>query len=151
MEKEVEINGENEGLSGVICGLGVFPLPISIDNRVVCIMIKGTSPQFPINLNHLSLASLTWIPRTLCSYQVSYHLAFSEICPHPTITEKILKLELNTLPCSLLYPVPQPNSTSVPEHQTLPSHSKIFCFKNSFQIGSIPQVYLHQNQNTWQH
>ena len=114
----------------VICGLGVFPLPISIDNRVVCIMIKGTSPQFPINLNHLSLASLTWIPRTLCSYQVSCHL-FSNL-PSSSYNWKILKLELNTLPRSLLPPVLQPNSTSISRTPNSHSHSKILLAPEQF-------------------
>ena len=127
----------------VICGLGVFPLPISIDNRVVCKMIKGTSPQFPINLNHLSLASLTWIQRTLRSYQISCHL----FAP-ASYNWKILKLELNTLPCSLLPPVLQPNSTSISRTPNSHNHSTVtarsYWPQKSFQIGSIPQVYLHQ-------
>ena len=126
----------------VICGLGVFPLPISIDNRVVCIMIKGTSPQFPINLNHLSLASLTWIPRTLCSYQVSYHL-FSNF-PHPAITEKFLNLSWthSHVPCFLLCSSLTPPALA--EHQTLTVTARSFWPQNSFQIESIPQVHLHQ-------
>lgn len=58
----------------VICGLAVFSSSISIDNGAVCIMIKGSPPQFPINLHHLLPASLAWILRTLHYYQVSYNL-----------------------------------------------------------------------------
>lgn len=58
----------------VICGLGVFPSPISTDNRVVGIMIKGSPPQFPINLHYLLLASPAWTLRTLRSYHVRCHL-----------------------------------------------------------------------------
>lgn len=53
---------------GVTCGLGVFQSPISIDNRVVCIMIKESRPLVPINLHHLSLAALAWLLRTFRSY-----------------------------------------------------------------------------------
>lgn len=64
----------------VICGLGVVPSPISIDNGVVCIMIKRSPPQFPINLHQLSLASLAWILGTLHSSHVSCHL-FLQFAP----------------------------------------------------------------------
>lgn len=57
MEKVVESNVEMRFIC-VICGLGVFPSPISIDNRIVCVLIKGIPLQFPINLHHLWLAPL---------------------------------------------------------------------------------------------
>lgn len=44
MEKEVESNGEMRFIC-VICGRGVFPSPISIDNRVVCIMNDKGNPS----------------------------------------------------------------------------------------------------------
>lgn len=46
MGKEVEINGEMRFIC-VICGLGVFPSSISIDNGVACITIKGSPRSFP--------------------------------------------------------------------------------------------------------
>ena len=127
----------------IICGLGVFLSPISIDNGVVCIMKKGNCPQFTRNHHQLLLASLAWILRTLHSYQVSCHL-FSDLLPSRH-KRKTPRLELNTFPCSVLPPVVQPDSTSVSgEQQTLTVTARSYWPLNSFQIGSIPQVYLHQ-------
>ena len=105
-------------------------------------MIKGIPLQFPINLHHLSLAPLAWIVRTLHSYQVSCHLFLQLVPSHNCKTPKP---ELNMFPHSLLHPVFQPNSTSISGgKQTLTVTARSYWLQNSFQIGSIPQVYLHQ-------
>lgn len=127
----------------IICGLGVFLSPVSIDNGVVRMRIKGNCLQFTRNHHHLSLASLAWILRTLHSYQVSCHL-FSDLLPS-SHKRKTPRLELNTFPRSVLPPVDQPDSTSISgEQQTLTVTARSYCPLNSFQTGSIPQVYLHE-------
>lgn len=105
--------------------------------------IKGNCLQFTRNHHHLSLASLAWILRTLHSYQVSCHL-FSDLLPS-SHKRKTPRLELNTFPRSVLPPVDQPDSTSISgEQQTLTVTARSYCPLNSFQTGSIPQVYLHE-------
>lgn len=142
MEKEVEINGESEVY---LCNLWTWCLSISYQHRyrVVCIMIKRSRLQFPINLHHLSLASLAWILKTLPSYQVRGRLSSSLLpsghnCKTP-------KPELTVFPCFLLPPVLQPNFTSISgEQQTLIVIARSYWPQNRFQIGSIPQIYLYQ-------
>lgn len=105
--------------------------------------IKGNCPQFTRNHHHLSLASLAWILRSLHSYQVSCHL-FSDLLPS-SHKRRTPRLELNTFPRSVLPPVDQPDSTSISgQQQTLTVTARSYCPLNSFQTGSIPQVYLHQ-------
>lgn len=114
----------------VICGLGVVLSPISIDNGVVCIMIKRSPPQFPINLHQLLLASLA-LPRSAAIFS-SNLLPSSHNCETP-------EFELNVFSHSRLPPVFQPNSTSISgEKQTLIVTARSYWLPNSFQIGSIP-------------
>lgn len=148
MEKEVEINGETRFIC-VICGLGVFPSPISIDKGVLHITIKGSPPPFPINLHHLSLAPLAWSLRTLHAHQVSCRLFLQFVPIQPELQDS--NPELNVLPHSLLRPVFQPNSTGISGgKQMLTVTARSYWLQNSFQIGSIPHLPI-SNQNFWEH
>lgn len=113
MDKEVEINGKNEVYLCNLWTCNLWCLLISYQHRygVVCIMTKGSRLQIPINLYHLSLASLAWLLRTLHSSRSAIIFAPNMLPSRHNC--KAPEPKLNMFPCSWLLPIFQPNSASI--------------------------------------